>query len=212
MIMILNEDVVPLCLTFTIDDNRYGEAKTVLLKEHGDEIDVTNENKIEYVSLYTNYRLRKSIINQITAFCEGFNWLISQDEIKMFSPNELDLLICGIPDIDVNDLEENTCYVEPYNHDHPVVKMFFNVISNWDPQKLAKFLLFLTGSSQVPVNGFKYYKDKEKPITLAPGGDRNRLCVAHTCFNTLDLPQYETEEELNNKLLISIQELEFGIA
>lgn len=212
MMMILNEDVEPLCLTFTIDDNEYGDTKTVLLKEHGDEIDVTNENKIEYVSLYTNYRLRKSIINQITAFCEGFNWLISQDEIKMFSPNELDLLICGIPDIDVKDLEENTLYVEPYSHDHPVIKMFFNVISNWDPQKLAKFLLFLTGSSQVPVNGFKDYKDKNKAITIAPGGDRNRLCVAHTCFNTLDLPQYESEEELNNKLLISIQELEFGIA
>lgn len=76
---------------------------------------------------------------------------------------------------------------------------------------MAKFLIFLTGSSQVPVNGFKDYQDRGKPIIIASGGDRDRLCVAHTCFNTLDLPKYETEEEMNEKLILSIQECEFGI-
>ena len=74
------------------------------MKENGDEIDVANENKVEYTTLYTNY----------TAFCKGFNYLIPHDEIKMFSPDELDLIICGIPEIDANKLKENTSYVEPY--------------------------------------------------------------------------------------------------
>lgn len=202
---ILINDPEPLGLNFTTNIDEYGSCKTILLKENGDEIDVTNENKIEYATLYVNYYLRKSIIDQVTAFCKGFNYLIPHDEIKIFSPDELDLIICVILEIDVNDMKENTSYVEPYSENHPVVLLFFSAISKWDPENLAKFLLFLTGSSQVPVNGFKDNADAEKPITIAPGGDRTRLCVAHTCFNTLDLPEYE----LNEKLIQSIQECEF---
>ncbi|KAK8843764.1 hypothetical protein M9Y10_024834 [Tritrichomonas musculus] len=208
---ILNEDVEPLGLNFTIDVDEYGVIKNVLLKENGDKIDVTNENKKEYVNLYVDYRLRKSMINQIEAFCEGFNWLIPINEINNFTPNELDLIICGNKKIDINDLRENTYFTFPYTADHPVIKMFFNVLSRWDSENLSKFLMFLTGSSQVPVNGFKEYKENGKQIKIAPGGNKDRLCVAHTCFNILDLPEYENEDELNSKLLQSIQECQFGL-
>jgi len=36
-------------LTFSTDDNRFGETVTVDLKENGRNIEVTNENKREYV-------------------------------------------------------------------------------------------------------------------------------------------------------------------
>ena len=210
--MILNSDVEPLDLDFTIDVSEYGVNKTILLKENGDKINVTNENKIEYVSLYANYHLRKSIIKQITAFCDGFYSLIPHDIIRIFSPNELDLLICGIPEIDINDFKKNVVYRSPYHSNHKVIVLFFNVISKWDNEKLAKLLLFITGSSQVPIRGFKDFCDRGKPISISFGGNNNRLCVAHTCFNTLDLPQYNDEDEMNNKLLLSIQECEFGLA
>ena len=208
---ILENDVDSLYLNFTIIDVQYGEIKTVPLKENGENIDVTNENKNEYVSLYINYRLRKSIINQVTAFCEGFNWLIPHDEIKCFSQSELDLLICGIPKIDLNDMKNNMEFDHPYNANHRVIKMFFNVLSKWSYDNLAKLLLFITGSSQVPVNGFRDYKESGNPIRITRVSDKNRLCVAHTCFNTLDLPEYDNENDLNNKLLLSIQECEFGL-
>lgn len=180
------------------------------MKVNGDEIDVADENKVEYTTLYTNHYLRKSIIDQVTAFCKGFNYLIPHDEIKMFSPDELDLIICGILEIDANDMRENTSYVEPYSENHLVVLLFFSAISKWDPENLAIFLLFLTGSSQVPLNGFKDYADAEILITISPGGDRTILCLVHTCFNTFDLPEYEYE--LNEKMLQSIQECEIGIS
>lgn len=208
---LLENDADDLCLNFTINDDEYGVNKTILLKENGEDIDVTNENKEEYVKLYVNYRLRKSIINQVNAFCEGFNWLIPHKEIKYFSQSELDLLICGIPEIDINDLKQNTIFCYPYKIDHPVIIMFFNVISKWKHDDLAKLLLFFTGSSQMPVNGFKDYKEKGNPITISPISDKKSLCRAHTCFNTLDLPQYDSEFELNKKLLQSIYECDnFG--
>ena len=71
--------------------------------------------------------------------------------------------------------------------------------------------MFITGSSQVPANGFRHYKDIGNPITIQPGGGKERLPVAHTCFNTIDLPEYETEEELNQKLMLAINEDSFQL-
>lgn len=211
MVFIMNEDVEQLDLNFTIDVDLYGKIQTVLLKDNGDEIKVTNENKEEYLYLYTNYHLKELIIKQITAFCEGFYWMIPFDEIKILNIKELDCLICGSSFIDVNDLRESIAYIYPYSMNHPVIQIFFNVISKWNQENLEKLLVFITGSPQVPLFGFSYYKEKGEAIKIAPGGDRKRLCVAHTCFNQLDLPQYENENELNYKLLQSINEYHFDL-
>lgn len=76
----------------------------------------------------------------------------------MFSPSELDLLICGIPHIDLEDMRKHTFYENPYHDLHSTIIMFFKVLSKWSQEDLGKFLIFLTGSSQVPVDGFKYLK------------------------------------------------------
>lgn len=208
---ILEDDNLP-DLCFAIDYEEFGEFKTFLLKENGENIDVTNENKKEYVNLYINYKLRDSISEQVNAFLEGFNWLIPLNEIRMFTQSELDLLICGIPEIDINDMRANTIYLDPYHNNHPVINMFFNVLSKWNSKDLAKFLLFLTGSSQVPLHGFKGYEEMGNPIKIGYRSGKTSLCVAHTCFNKLDLPEYENEEIMNSKLLRAIIECEFAIS
>lgn len=179
--------------------------------ENGENILVTNENKREYISLYSQYYLQNSIKKQIDAFCGGFDEIIPPEEIKIFSASELDLLICGIPTIDIDDLKKSIVYELPYNENHPVILLFFEVISKWDNESLAKFLQFLTGSSQVPIGGFKTFKDRGKPIKIMSGGNKERLPVAHTCFNLLALPDYDNGDDMNNKLIRAIQEREFAI-
>ena len=203
---ILDNDVEPLDMYFTADIDDLGEHKTIDLKPNGSKIKLTNDNKEEFVNLMVEHRLKGSITSQVRAFCNGFNELIPLEEIRRFSPNELDLLICGVPEIDVKDLQKNTEYQKPYSANHPVIKFFFQAISKWDNENLAKLLLFITGSSQVPTNGFKAFKDMNQPITIAPGGSKDRLPAAHTCYYTLDLPEYDSEEELNHKLIFAIQE------
>jgi E3 ubiquitin-protein ligase HUWE1 len=145
-------------------------------------------------------------MDQLRAFSEGFYSLIPLEEIRRFTPNELDLLICGVPEIDVADFRANCSYNLPYTSKHRVVVLFFTVIANWSNENLAKLLLFITGSSQVPVMGFKSFRDMGQPITISPGGGSKRLPVSHTCANTLDLPEYTDEEELGSKLMFAIQE------
>jgi ubiquitin-protein ligase E3 A len=64
------------------------------------------------VDLYLEWRLSKSIQRQFTAFYNGFNITCEGRAIKMCRPEELEQLICGSPDIPLNELEEIATYVD----------------------------------------------------------------------------------------------------
>ena len=199
---LLNNDVDPFEFTFAINAKKSNDL--IPLKKNGENILVTNENKLEYVSLYALYHLKTSISKQIKAFSQGFDALIPHDFIKIFSPRELDLLICGTPEVDLEDMRRNTIYNIPYNENHPVINMFFNVLLSWENENIGKLLHFWTGSSQVPINGFA-----ELRLKISPMDNRNAYPKSHTCFNILELPPYENEDIMNNKLLEAIQIDEF---
>ena len=199
------EDIDSLDLVFAIDRLENGVVKTIPLKPNGEEILVTKENLNEFINLRVNYICKNEIEEQIKSLVNGFDSLISHREIRIFTPNELDLLICGIPEIDIEDFKKNVDYGIPYDDKHHIIVMFFNVISKWNAEQKARLLFFMTGSSRVPANGFKEFCQMcGKPLLIAPGGDRTKLPQAHTCNNMLCLPEYQNEEEMNDKLLFAI--------
>ena len=53
------EDVF--CLNFAVTEDVFGETQTKELKPNGENINVTKENREEYVKLYCDYVLNKSI-------------------------------------------------------------------------------------------------------------------------------------------------------
>jgi E3 ubiquitin-protein ligase HUWE1 len=114
------------------------------------------------------------------------------------------LTICGVPEIDIDDLRANSQFIRPYSNAHPVVGRLFEVLKEFDEEQITKFLMFLTGSSQVPFGGFRTFVEMGKPITVAPGGEGRRLPQAHTCVNQLDLPGYESKRAMKEKLLLAI--------
>ena len=134
-------------MTFSTEDDRFGEVVTVDLKPDGQNIAVTNENKKEYVeytpppppfpivdlglmgSLVTNWRIQKRIEEQFQNFAQGFNELIPQDLINVFDERELELLIGGIAEMDVDDWKKHTDY-RGYTESDDVVQWFWKVISS----------------------------------------------------------------------------------
>ena len=87
--------------TFTTAEDRFGEMVTIELKPGGAEVDVTEENKKEYVDLVVEYRIFKRVQEQFESFMSGFNELIPQELINVFDERELELLIGGMSEIDV---------------------------------------------------------------------------------------------------------------
>jgi len=195
-------------LSFTADTEDFGIIRTTELIPGGANIPVTEKNKREYIRLATQHKMTTGIRKQLDAFMEGFNELVPHDLIKIFDENELELLISGIPEIDLDDLKQNTEYVS-YTASSPQVRWFWRTIDSLHKDEHAKFLMFVTGTSKVPLEGFKGLvgmRGLQKFSINKAYGDNNALPTAHTCFNQLDLPEYTTEEALREKLLYAVKE------
>nr|XP_010344426.2 E3 ubiquitin-protein ligase NEDD4 isoform X3 [Saimiri boliviensis boliviensis] len=204
---ILENDPTELDLRFIIDEELFGQTHQHELKNGGSEIVVTNKNKKEYIYLVIQWRFVNRIQKQMAAFKEGFFELIPQDLIKIFDENELELLMCGLGDVDVNDWREHTKYKNGYSANHQVIQWFWKAVLMMDSEKRIRLLQFVTGTSRVPMNGFAelYGSNGPQLFTVEQWGTPEKLPRAHTCFNRLDLPPYESFEELWDKLQMAIE-------
>ncbi|KAK2755144.1 ubiquitin-protein ligase [Colletotrichum kahawae] len=193
--------------TFSTEDERFGVMTVEDLIPNGRNIDVTNENKKEYVDLMVKWRIEKRIAEQFQAFKDGFHELIPQDLINVFDERELELLIGGIAEIDVDDWKKHTDY-RGYTESDEVIQFFWQTIRSWDGEQKSRLLQFATGTSRIPVNGFKDLQGSDGPrrFTIEKAGEINNLPKAHTCFNRLDLPPYKSLEMLQQKLTIAVEE------
>ena len=203
-----NLDDLGLDLTFSIEDHSFGRSQTLDLIPNGRNAPVTEVNKAKYVSLVCQHRMTTAISSQIKAYQDGFYELVSRDLIAIFTPRELELLISGLPDIDVLDLKQNTDYMG-WKATDKEIEWFWNVLSSLSRNEKAAFLQFVTGSSKVPLAGFGELpgmRGVQKFSLHKASGSSGALMSAHTCFNSLDLPVYTSEEELREKLLYAINE------
>ncbi|EFC45358.1 predicted protein [Naegleria gruberi] len=195
--------------TFTHEFDEFGKTKEIELKPNGKNIPVTDENKAEYVRLVTELKMTKSIEKQLEQFLKAFYDIIPRKLIQIFNEQELELLISGLPDIDIQDLKNNTIYGHGYTKDSVHIKWFWNVVESFGKDDKALLLQFVTGTSKVPLGGFSQLigangENQLFCIQKANVGSQ-RLPTAHTCFNQLDLPEYDTEDVLRERLLVALR-------
>ncbi|KFM03106.1 E3 ubiquitin-protein ligase NEDD4, partial [Aptenodytes forsteri] len=204
---ILENDPAELDLRFIVDEELFGQTHQHELKSGGSEIVVTNKNKRDYIHLVIQWRFVSRVQKQMAAFKEGFFELIPQDLIKIFDENELELLMCGLGDVDVADWKLHTKYKNGYNINHQVIQWFWKAVLMMDSEKRIRLLQFVTGTSRVPMNGFAelYGSNGPQLFTVEQWGTPEKLPRAHTCFNRLDLPPYDSFEDLWDKLLLAIE-------
>ncbi|KAB7505972.1 E3 ubiquitin-protein ligase Nedd-4 [Armadillidium nasatum] len=207
LLWIKENDPVDLDLTFCVDEEQFGQTTSHELKPNGANVPVTNENKDEYIDLVIRWRFVERIHPQMEAFREGFNDVVPLSHIKIFDENELELLMCGIVSIDVKDWKANTIYKGEYHPNHIVIQWFWKVVLSFDNEMRARLLQFVTGTSRVPMNGFKelYGSNGPQLFTIEEWGDTKNYPRSHTCFNRLDLPPYKSYHELRDKLIKAIE-------
>lgn len=87
--------------TFTLTEDRFGELVTIDLKPNGGDVEVTEENKKEYVDAVVGYRISRRVKAQFEAFMEGLLELVPADLVGVFDERELELLIGGMSEIDM---------------------------------------------------------------------------------------------------------------
>uniref|UniRef100_A0A672N152 E3 ubiquitin-protein ligase n=1 Tax=Sinocyclocheilus grahami TaxID=75366 RepID=A0A672N152_SINGR len=209
LVWILENDITSvLDHTFCVEHNAFGKFLQHELKPNGKNIPVTEENKKEYVRLYVNWRFMRGIEAQFLALQKGFNELIPQHLLKPFDNKELELIIGGLGKIDLNDWKANT-RLKHCVADSNIVKWFWQAVESFDEERRGRLLQFVTGSTRVPLQGFKALQGSAGPrlftIHLIDANTDN-LPKAHTCFNRIDIPPYESYEKLYEKLLTAVEE------
>ncbi|KAG6499054.1 hypothetical protein ZIOFF_038810 [Zingiber officinale] len=120
----------------------------------GRNIRVIEETKHEYVDLVAEHILTTTIRPQINSFLEGFNELVPKELILIFNDKELELLLSGLPEIDLDDLQANTEYTG-YSAASTVIQWFWEVVKSFNKEDMARLLQFVTRTSKVPLEGFK---------------------------------------------------------
>jgi len=187
--------------TFTYSSTVFGETKTIELKKGGAEIAVTNENRREYVDLYIHHAMTVSIAKQFKAFEDGFQVVCGGDSLKLFLPEELELLICGSPQLDFDALQSAAQYEGGFDAEHHSIRDFWSVVLDMSTEDKKKFLFFCTGSDRVPIKGLGNLAF----VIARNGPDSDKLPTAHTCFNHLLLPEYASKDKLRRLLYLAIQ-------
>ena len=187
------------------------------LIENGNDILVTQDNFELYLEKRIEYFTKSQIIG-VKEIIRGINTIFDVGLLKIFTSDQLGLLINGTPFIDVDDWRLNTQYKNYNDYDNVIIN-FWDIISNLSQEDLSNFLLFCTGSSRVPIGGFKSLESNRGQISKFEivkieykSGAKNFLRV-HTCFNRLDLPDYPDKDSLNNAVRFALenQVLGYGI-
>ncbi|XP_008120283.2 NEDD4-like E3 ubiquitin-protein ligase WWP2 isoform X2 [Anolis carolinensis] len=199
-------------LFFIQDMDILGKVTTHELKEGGESIRVTEENKEEYIMLLTDWRFTRGVEEQTKAFLDGFNEVAPLEWLRYFDEKELELMLCGMQEIDMSDWQKNTIY-RHYTKNSKQIQWFWQVVKEMDNEKRIRLLQFVTGTCRLPVGGFAELIGSNGPqkFCIDKVGKETWLPRSHTCFNRLDLPPYKSFEQLKEKLLFAIEETEgFG--
>jgi hypothetical protein len=199
------DEIASLDMDFSVNRNLFGAKTTIELIPGGKETAVTNENLIRYILAYANFILFDEFEDHFQGWKRGWEKITHKNDILCkLSGQELQLLVEGdkTHDIRLLDLKKGCRYVG-FQKDDPTVDFFWSVLSSLDRDHAKAFLVFLTGSSGVPISGLKGFQ-----ITIQKSGtDTARLPVAHTCAATLDLPAgYANQQQLESKLLMALSE------
>jgi len=188
-------------LHFSVEVERFGELITVPLGDHSNDETVIETNRAEYVELYLDWYLNKSIENPFKSFYVGFHRCFEKRLLQLFHPEELQLVICGSPELNFDALEKATNYQDGFTSQSETIVHFWEVVHSMDNSEKKKLLSFITGSDRVPVGGLSTLG----LVIGRNGPDCDRLPTAATCFNILLLPDYKNKSKLERFLKVAIQ-------
>ncbi|XP_057679837.1 E3 ubiquitin-protein ligase HECW1-like isoform X3 [Corythoichthys intestinalis] len=201
-------------LTFTVNEEVFGQVTERELKSGGSNLQVTEKNKKDYIERMTKWRVERGVVQQTEALVRGFYEVVDSRLVSVFDARELELVIAGTVEIDLSDWRSNTEYRGGYHDGHIVMRWFWAAVERFNNEQRLRLLQFVTGTSSVPYEGFAALRGSNgmRRFCIEKWGKVTSLPRAHTCFNRLDLPPYPSYTMLYDKLLTAVEETStFGL-
>ncbi|KAG9442713.1 hypothetical protein H6P81_018567 [Aristolochia fimbriata] len=206
-----------LCLDFTLPG-----YPDYVLKPGAENAVVDIHNLDEYISLVVNATVRTGIMRQTEAFRAGFNQVFDITSLQIFSPNELDYLLCGRRELwEAESLVDHIKFDHGYTAKSPAIVNLLEIMGEFTPEQQRAFCQFVTGAPRLPPGGLAVLNPKLTIVRKHSSSTNNMaangtgaasesadddLPSVMTCANYLKLPPYSTKEIMYKKLLYAISE------
>jgi hypothetical protein len=191
--------------------NLRGEEEELV--ENGAQKVVSYDNRVEYAEAIRRFRLEElSSTERMTAIRCGMASVVPIEILSIFTAADLDLRICGLPDVDINYLKRHTTYHVGLMETDQHIEYFWKALESLSQEELRKFIKFACNQERIPfghpcrdegiVNVPPY------PMKIAPpdtqGGADGRFIRAETCMFLIKLPQYSSQEIMTDRLKYAI--------
>lgn len=164
------------------------------LVKGGQKILVTYATRLEYCNLVINARLSE-FNKQVAAIGRGMAEVVPMRVLQLFSWQQLETLVVGSATFDIELWKRHT---DSSGISSKCLSLFWKVIESMTPKEQAGFVRFAWGRSRLPPA-----KDFKTKMKLTPAGSAP-LPVAHTCFFSVELPDYPTEDKMRHGLMTAI--------
>merc|ERR1711991_592449 len=175
------------------------------LVDAGSEVPVTFERRKEWVDKVIAFKLTEGV-EQIDAMIEGLSTIIPTPELAMYTPEQMEVIVCGEPHINIDVLRENVVY-DSCSEQDPQVQWLWQVLDEMTQDERALFLQFVWSRTRLPVSSSQMimkFKIQAAPDSVNEKPDEH-LPLAHTCFFSISVPRYSSKEILRSKLIYAIQ-------
>jgi len=186
--------------TITLSDK-----SVVTLKKDGENIDVTYENREEFINLAIKARLEESRL-QANAIRKGIFDVVPPNLFNLLTWQDLQWRVCGKTTIDIQLLRRHTEYSSVQKND-PHIIYFWDVLESFTQEERRAFLRFSWAQERLPANDQEFIRTRTrfliKPFTGITNHDQ-AFPKADTCFFNLMLPEYSSPEILRERLLYAI--------
>jgi hypothetical protein len=182
------------CLTFATMSS---DLREVELIPGGSEKEVKFENRAEFRDRVIQYRLHE-FDRQAAAVRSGLATIVPIDLLSLFTWDQLEEMVCGKAEIDVELLKSVTEYSSCAPSDAHV-EFFWQVMDEFTNEERSALIRFAWGRSRLPLTAAGF-SQRFKIQNLEKHPADGHLPEAHTCFFSIDLPRYSTLEITREKL------------
>jgi len=150
---------------------------------------VTPATRLAYADAVEAHALH-ALDAPLAAMRRGLANVVPQRPLSLLTPSEMEIAVCGSPDVDADVLRAHTIYDAPYCASHPVVVRFWRVFAALTPEERSLYCRFAWGRARLPPAGAEW--TSQHKLSRLSGGDA-ALPQSHTCFFAVDIPEYTTD-------------------
>lgn len=186
--------------TFTA---QLSDGSEVELLANGGEVPVTFDNRLDFCRDVLQARLHETQ-RQCDAIIQGLASVIPQRMLSLFAWHQLELLMCGKSEIDLEALRSRTKYGVGVSPGQRHVRYFWAALRRFTPEQRALFLRFVWGRTRLPASVAEWGDTRFTLHTRQASSPDTTYPIAHTCFFSLELPAYTSAAACYERLLYAI--------